>query len=88
MNWKKRITKNKREGDKKTPIGTFNLENLYFRRQNNIRKDKVKNTYKFKNGMVWRSKVAQKYNKLIKIHKKIHHENYLGMIINTIYWYL
>ena len=47
------ITKNKREGDKKTPIGTFNLENLYFREDKiTLEKIKLKNTYKFKNGMV------------------------------------
>ena len=28
---KKGITKNKKEGDKKTPAGSFNLENLYYR---------------------------------------------------------
>ena len=26
------VTKNKKEGDKKTPIGTFEIENLYFRK--------------------------------------------------------
>ena len=35
------ITKNKREGDKKTPIGTFNLENLYFR-EDKITLEKIK----------------------------------------------
>ena len=29
---KKGLTKNKKEGDKKTPIGTFKIENLYFRK--------------------------------------------------------
>ena len=33
----KRINKNKKEGDKKTPKGTFEIENLYFR------KDRKKN---------------------------------------------
>ena len=28
---KKGLTKNKKEGDKKTPKGTFEIENLYFR---------------------------------------------------------
>ena len=29
---KKGLTKNKKEGDKKTPKGTFEIENLYFRK--------------------------------------------------------
>ena len=29
---KKGSTKNKKEGDKKTPKGTFKIENLYYRR--------------------------------------------------------
>ena len=33
---KKGIARHKKEGDKKTPIGTFNIENLYYR------KDKIK----------------------------------------------
>ena len=30
--WKKWINKKKNEGDKKTPKGTFKIENLYFRK--------------------------------------------------------
>ena len=33
----KMVTKNKKEGDKKTPKGTFEIENLIFR------KDRIKN---------------------------------------------
>ena len=29
---KKGLTKNKKEGDKKTPKGTFEIENLYYRK--------------------------------------------------------
>ena len=29
---KKGLTKNKSEGDKKTPIGSFKIEHLYYRR--------------------------------------------------------
>ena len=70
------ITKNKREGDKKTPIGTFNLENLYFR-EDKITLEKInlkKIPISSKMGWCDDPKFAQKYNKLIKIHKKIHHE--------------
>ena len=70
------ITKKKIEGDRKTPKGTFKIENLYFR------KDRVKNpTTKLKciqirKNMAWCDdiKYPKKYNKLIKISKKISHE--------------
>ena len=29
---KKGLSKKKKEGDQKTPIGTFNIENLYYRK--------------------------------------------------------
>ena len=69
-------TKNKVEGDKKTPKGSFYIENLYFR------KDRVKNIQsKLKSipitkFMGWCDdlKNKKKYNKLIKINKKIKHE--------------
>ena len=73
---KKGITKKKKEGDKKTPKGTFQIENLYFR------KDRVKNPItkikciEIKKNMGWCDdiKYPKKYNKLIKISKKINHE--------------
>jgi L,D-peptidoglycan transpeptidase YkuD (ErfK/YbiS/YcfS/YnhG family) len=73
---KKGSTKYKREGDKKTPKGTFGIENLYFRKD---RKDKPSTLLKcieIKNNMGWCNDVrfAKKYNKLIKIEKKIKHE--------------
>ena len=69
-------TKNKREGDKKTPKGTFKIENLYFR------KDRLKKPLtslkciEIKKNMGWCDDVRfpKKYNKLIKIEKKIRHE--------------
>ena len=73
---KKGSTKNKKEGDKKTPKGTFKIENLYFR------EDRVKKPFtllkciKIKKNMGWCDDISfpQKYNKLIKIEKKIGHE--------------
>ena len=60
--------KKKREGDKKTPIGTFKLRHLYFR------KDRIKIPTNFKNieikaNMGWCDDInyPKKYNKLIKI---------------------
>ena len=70
------FTKNKVEGDKKTPIGIFNLGSLFFR------KDKFKkiNT-KLKRKLITKSMgwcddiKSSKYNKLIKVSgKKIKHE--------------
>jgi len=70
------LTKKKREGDKKTPIGLFKIENLYFRKD---RKDKPKTLLKcveIKKNMGWCNDVRfpNKYNKLIKIQKKIKYE--------------
>ena len=70
------ISKKKKEGDKKTPIGIFNIQHLYYR------KDKLKKpkTYlkciKIKKNMGWCDDVnnSKKYNKLIKIKKKISYE--------------
>ena len=73
---KKGSTKNKKEGDRKTPIGTFKIENLYFR------KDRLKKPLtslkciEIKKNMGWCNDIhfPKKYNKLIKIEKKIRHE--------------
>ena len=70
------LTKKKVEGDKKTPVGTFKIEHLYFR------KDRVKlprmrlKTIEIKANMGWSDDInyADKYNKLIKIDKNINHE--------------
>ena len=50
---KKGLTKYKKEGDKKTPIGTFEIENLYFR-HDRIKKPNTKlKCIKIKNDMGW-----------------------------------
>ena len=69
-------SKNKKEGDKKTPKGTFQLENLYYR------KDRIKKPItrlkciEIKKYMGWCDDVnyPKKYNKLIKINKNLTHE--------------
>ena len=69
-------SKNKKEGDKKTPKGTFQLENLYYR------KDRIKKPItrlkciEIKKYMGWCDDVnyPKKYNKLIKIKNNIKHE--------------
>ncbi len=71
------LSKKKIEGDKKTPIGYFNLGNLYYR------KDRIKipktniNCIEIKPNMGWCDDIKSKknYNKLINISKsKVHHE--------------
>jgi L,D-peptidoglycan transpeptidase YkuD (ErfK/YbiS/YcfS/YnhG family) len=76
---KKGSTKNKKEGDKKTPKGTFEIEHLYFRKD---RKDKPLTLLKcieIKKNMGWCNDIRfpKKYNKLIKVDKKIKHEKLL-----------
>ncbi len=73
---KKGSTKNKKEGDRKSPKGTFNIENLYYRRDRMNKPETFLKCINIKNNMGWCDDVnfPTKYNKLIKIHKKIKHE--------------
>ena len=66
-------THNKKEGDKKTPKGTFSIENIYFRLD---KIDKLKTslkTIKINKNMGWCDDInfPEKYNKLIKVRKNI-----------------
>jgi L,D-peptidoglycan transpeptidase YkuD (ErfK/YbiS/YcfS/YnhG family) len=73
---KKGFIKKKREGDNKTPIGTFNIEHLYYRKDR-IKKPKTDlKCIEIKKNMGWCDDVKNKkfYNKLIKIKKNIYHE--------------
>ena len=73
---KKGSTIQKKEGDKKTPKGTFGIENLYFR------KDRVSKPFtslkciQIKKNIGWCDDTSfpKKYNKLFKIQKNIKHE--------------
>ena len=73
---KKGFTKNKKEGDKKTPIGTFEIENLYYRKDRKQKPSTLLNCIAIKKDMGWSHDVSfpKKYNKLFKIQKKISHE--------------
>jgi L,D-peptidoglycan transpeptidase YkuD (ErfK/YbiS/YcfS/YnhG family) len=70
------LSERKIEGDKKTPMGTFKIEHLYYR------KDRIKlpkiylKTFEIKPDMGWSDDInfPSKYNKLIKTNKSIHHE--------------
>ncbi len=69
-------SKKKKEGDKKTPIGCFEIENLYYR-SDRIKKPSTKlKCIKIKKNMGWCDDPLdnKNYNKLITIKKKIKHE--------------
>ena len=73
---KKGLTSNKIEGDKKTPKGTFEIGNLYFRKDRKEKPSTLLKCIEIKNDMGWcnDSRFPKKYNKLFKIQKKIKHE--------------
>ena len=70
------ISKKKIEGDKKTPIGIFNLGPLFYR------KDRIQNIHSrinhviIKKNMGWCDDIGKPkyYNKLIKVKKNVKHE--------------
>ena len=70
------FTSNKKEGDKKTPRGTFNIGNLYFRKDKISKPDTKLKCIPIEKNMGWCNDPKNKkyYNKLIKIKKKIKHE--------------
>ena len=70
------ISKRKIEGDKKTPVGTFNIQYLYYRKDR-LKKPKTSlKCIEIKQNMGWCDDVnfSKKYNKLIKIEKNISYE--------------
>ena len=73
---KKGSTINKVEGDKKTPKGTFGIENLYFRRDRKKRPETLLKCIEIKKNMGWCNDVRfpKKYNKIFKIEKSIRYE--------------
>jgi len=66
----------KKEGDKKTPKGTFEIENLYFREDKKYEIKTSLKSIKINKNMAWSDDInyPDKYNKLIKIPTKIRHE--------------
>jgi len=74
---KKGVTKFKKEGDLKTPKGTFEIENLYYRKDR-LEKPKTKlKCIEIKKNMGWCDDIKSKkyYNKLINTKLKLHHEH-------------
>jgi L,D-peptidoglycan transpeptidase YkuD (ErfK/YbiS/YcfS/YnhG family) len=70
------LTKNKREGDKKTPKGTFKIENLYYRKDRLVKPTTSLKCIKIEKNIGWCDDInfPEKYNKRIEIEKKIKHE--------------
>ncbi len=70
------VSKNKIEGDKKTPKGIFNLCNLYFRNDRNPKPKTKLKCIPIRNNMGWCDdpNYKKKYNKLFKIKDNIRHE--------------
>ena len=73
---KKGSTSNKKEGDKKTPKGTFEIENLYFRKDRKKKPSTLLKCVEIKKDMGWCDDVRfpKKYNTLFKIEKRVKHE--------------
>jgi L,D-peptidoglycan transpeptidase YkuD (ErfK/YbiS/YcfS/YnhG family) len=70
------LSAKKKEGDNKTPTGTYKIEHLYFRKDKiNLPKVNLK-CIEIKPEMGWCDDVnkPKKYNRLIKINKEVHHE--------------
>ena len=73
---KKGLTAKKKEGDKKTPKGTFEIQHLYFRKD---RKQKPLTSLKcieIKKNMGWcnDTRFPKKYNKLCRVKKNVRSE--------------
>ena len=66
----------KKEGDKKTPKGTFGIENLYYRKDRKKKPSTLLKCTEIKKNMAWcdDSSFPKKYNKLCKIKKNIRSE--------------
>ena len=73
---KKGSTKNKKEGDEKTPRGIFEIGNLYFRKDRKEKPFTLLKSIEINKDMGWCDDIRfpKKYNKLFKIEKKIKHE--------------
>ena len=73
---KKGLTKNKKEGDKKTPRGIFEIENLYYRKDRLGKPITSLKCIEIEKNMGWCDdiNIPEKYNKRIKVEKKIKHE--------------
>tara|TARA_B100000902_G_C26937312_1_gene729300 strand:+ start:212 stop:706 length:495 start_codon:yes stop_codon:yes gene_type:complete len=69
-------TKDKKEGDKKTPKGIFEIGNVYFRKDRIKKPITLLKCIEIKKNMGWCDDIntPRKYNKLIKINDNLKHE--------------
>ena len=69
-------SRNKKEGDKKTPRGVFEIENLYFRKDRKNKPNTLLKCVEIKKNMGWCNDINSKqfYNKLIINNKNLKHE--------------
>jgi len=72
----KGLTKTKKEGDKKTPIGTFSLGNLFYRADKHEKPTTDLTCIRIDKKMGWCDDLTNKkfYNKLIRVNYKVKHE--------------
>ena len=72
----KGLIKKKIEGDKKTPIGKFDIGHLYYRKDRIQKPITNLNSISIRKDMGWCDDLKNKknYNKLIRINKNIKHE--------------
>ena len=73
---KKGLTKNKKEKDRKTPIGIFEIGDVYYRNDRRIKPETSLKCIAIQKNMGWCDDIRfpNKYNKLININKKIKYE--------------
>ena len=69
------FAKNKIEGDKKTPIGIYSLENIYFRKDKVLEPVSDIKSYEIKKDMTWCDDINSKYyNKKTNKNSKFRYE--------------
>ena len=70
------ITSKKKEGDKKTPKGTFEIHHLYYRKDRIKKPETSLKCIEIKDHVGWCDDInfPDKYNKPMKINRKIKHE--------------
>ena len=80
------VSKEKIEGDYKTPKGTFKLEKLYYRGDRLNKPFTKLKCVKIYNSMGWCNNIKDKinYNKLVNTKKKQNTKNFIEKILNMI----
>ena len=73
---KKGVARRKKEGDYKTPLGTFTIGDLFYRKDRMSKPKTLLKVKEIKKNMGWCDDVnfPKKYNQLIKITNKVKHE--------------